>query len=41
MFSLLTVEDTIILEPQDLDHVDGKLLEALRSRYEGKVSIIF
>ena len=37
MFQLLTVEDTIILEPQDLADVEGKLIEALRARYERKV----
>ena len=38
MFQLLTVEDTIILEPQDLEDVEGKLIEALLRRYERKVS---
>ena len=37
MFQLLTVEDTIILEPQDLENVEARLLEALRERYQGKV----
>ena len=35
---MLTLEDTLILEPQELDDVEANLMTALRSRYEGKVS---
>ena len=39
MFQLFTIEDTIILEPQDLDNVNQRLFDALKTRYEGKVSL--
>ena len=34
---LLTIEDTIILEPHDLDDVCFKLLAAMKARYLSKV----
>ena len=38
MFNLLTLEDTIILAPEELDNVNKNLLQALKKRYESKVS---
>jgi len=32
------VEDTIIVAPEDLDNVTVNLMEALKARYQGKVS---
>ena len=37
MFQLLTIEDTIELQPQQLDNVEASLYAELKKRYERKV----
>ena len=37
MFQLLTIEDTVILAPQELDDVEKSLYDRLAVRYQDKV----